>query len=133
MQVGEQRQLMLQALQQSRDYGLELSQSCTVISQCLQHGQHQQAVQLLQSFLGGIGTLSQALYLTSPLQEEKEISIDLQQLSQVLDPLVQALENQDYGLVGDILLYEIQPILNQWSQALAQAVEEGTDPSWPSN
>jgi hypothetical protein len=73
---------------------------------------------MLTELLEGIGWISQALHLTYPVQIEKKLAINLSELPKTLNPLVTALGNKDYGLIGDILIFEVQPLLTKWSEEL---------------
>lgn len=123
----DDRQLMQETLQEIQGYGGKLVSACSTINSHFQQGRKQEGIELLHQFIEGVGWVSGALYLTKPLQSERSISIDLSQLPKVLDPLVTALQNKDYGLIGDILLYEFQPMLGRWSQELEQKLTIGED------
>jgi hypothetical protein len=115
-------QLMNQALNEAQIYGEELMDTCSTISGHFQFGRNNEGIEMLRSFLDGIGCISQAIHLTQPVHQEKGLKIDLSELPDVLEPLVEALENQDYGLVGDILTYEVAPILEKWSSELEKSI-----------
>lgn len=124
MNESTRRELMEQALHQTSEYGKELARTCRTVSDYFHRGQTQEGTLLLRQFLQGIGSLSRALEMTRPLQVERDLSIDLSQLSGVLEPLVRALENQDYVLIGDILVYELEPVLKDWSGKLEFGPEQ---------
>jgi len=122
MNQENDKQLMIRALSEARVFGEELKAACATISGHFQVGRNDQGAELLKGFLEGIGCISQAIHLTQPIQEEKGLKIELSELPDVLGPLVDALENQDFGLVGDILTYEVAPVLDRWSVELEKAV-----------
>lgn len=113
--------LMLQALAETRQYGLELAEACAQVSQSLREGGSRDGMDLLQQFLEGIGWVTEALHMTSVMQEEKGIQIDMSEMSSTLAPVVESLENKDYGLIADLMVYEVQPLLNRWCDELAKA------------
>ena len=115
-------QLMTQALNEAHVYGEELRTACSTISGHFQFGRQDQGIELLRGLLEGIGCISQAIHLTQPIHGVKGLDIDLTELSDVLGPLVEALENEDYGLVGDILKYEVVPVLDKWSMELKKGI-----------
>lgn len=118
----EQRRLMVQALEETLVYGRELSGACDEISNFFRRGEAEQGIELLRQFLEGVGCISQALHMTHQLQKECDVQIDLKELPASLEPLVNALANKDYGLVGDILVYEVEPLLDRWSEALEKGL-----------
>ena len=103
-------------------YGEELKDACSAISGHFQSGRRDEGVALLKGLLEGIGCISQAIHLTQPIHKETGLNIELSELPDVLGPLVEALENEDYGLVGDILSYEVSPVLDKWSLELEKAI-----------
>jgi hypothetical protein len=122
-----QNELMQQALGESHLYGLELVDACSQIADCFQQGNQQEGVQMLSQFLEGVCCISQAVQLTNPVHQEKNLAIDLAQLPPVLQPLVEALEQKDYRHIGDILTYEMRPLLSQWTEELGKASGECED------
>lgn len=117
-----QKKIMRQTINEAQLYGEKLAAVCPTISQYFQHGKKQEGISLLGQFIEGVEWFSYAVHLTEPLQAERDVCIDFNQLPGSLDPLVEALENQDYGLVADILLHEVQPILRSWSTELSKSV-----------
>ena len=115
-------QLMTQALSEAHVYGEELRTTCSTISGHFQFGRQEQGIELLRGFLEGIGCISQAIHLTQPIHEATGLNIELSELPDVLGPLVEALENKDYGLAGDILTFEIAPVLDKWSLELRKGI-----------
>lgn len=119
MTSSEQRELMDQALQETCQYGHQLAQACSKISEDFRGGKDDKGLKTLSQLLEGIGWISQALHMTYPAQLEKKLSINLAELPETLDPLVSALGNKDYGLISDILTFEVQPLLNKWTRELS--------------
>jgi hypothetical protein len=129
---AQEREMMDQALEQALAHSRELLAICPTITSQFTVGQDQQAIEQLRFLLSGLGFVSQALQLTYPLIEERGGSVSLDELPPKLEPLVEALENRDYPLVGDIVTYELEPILDRWSRSLDSLVERrstetGTD------
>jgi hypothetical protein len=118
MSEQDNQELMLQALDQTRAYGNELIGACSRITEHLRRGEQENGLNLLRQLLEGVGCMTKALCLTSPLLLQRQVQIDISQLPETLTPLVEALENKDYGLIGDILSYELQPILEKWTDQL---------------
>lgn len=73
-----------------------------------QSGKENEALNLMPLIIDGMQWTVQALTLTQDVYEKK---IDLNELNQKLEEIVEAMENQDYILVGDLFEYEIIPIL----------------------
>jgi hypothetical protein len=120
MNSQEQRELMDQALRETCQYSNQLAEACSKISKDFRGGKEAEGIQTLSEFLEGIGWMSQALHLTYPAQVEKQLNINLQELPQKLDPLVSALGDKDFGLISDILTFEIEPLLSKWTKELSK-------------
>jgi hypothetical protein len=120
MTSTEQRELMEQALEETGRYGVQLVEACSKISDDFRGGKDNEGLKTLNQLLEGIGWMSQALHLTYPAQRERKLSINLSELPERLDPLVDALGDRDYGLISDILTFEIQPLLTRWTEELSQ-------------
>jgi len=127
MTETEQQELMEQALRETCQYSHQLSEACTKISSDFRGGREDEGLKTLSQFLQGVGWMSQALHLTYPAQQEKKLSIDLAELPRSLDPLVTALGDKDYGLISDILTFEIQPLLKRWTTELGTVGESTSD------
>jgi hypothetical protein len=123
----EQHELMEQALRETCQYSHQLAEACTKISADFLGGREDEGLRTLTQFLEGVGWMSQALHLTYPAQQENQLSIDLAELPRSLDPLVTALGDKDYGLISDILTFEIQPLLQKWTAELGTVGESTTD------
>ena len=117
----QQKEVMQQTIFEARKYGRKLAAACSMISNCFEQGEKQEGICLLAEFFEGLEWFSSAVSLTQPLQLDQDISINLGQLPASLNPLVEALQNQDYVLVSDVLLHEVQPVLHSWSDELAKS------------
>jgi hypothetical protein len=122
----DNNQLMSQAISEAYAYGEELRQACSTIGDHFQLGRREEGIHLLQGFLEGIGCISQAIHLTRPIHEEKGLEFELTELQEILAPLVEALEDQDFSLVGDILAYEVEPVLGRWTAELRKGTENAS-------
>ena len=123
MTTEDQLELMDQALQETCQYGHQLTEACSKISEDFRQGNEDEGLKTLTQFLEGIGWMSQALHLTYPAQQEKKLSINLAELPATLDPLVNALGDRDYGLISDILTFEVGPLLSKWTKELGKEEE----------
>ncbi|OEF97713.1 hypothetical protein [Desulfuribacillus alkaliarsenatis] len=81
-----------------------------------QSGQEGKANELMIDIVDGLKWLSEALTLTISIQKDP---IDLSELHEHFNEMISAYENTDYVLLGDILEYEILPILEKWNEKLA--------------
>lgn len=106
--------LMQEAINQAARHTGELRAICDVVAEDLRGGCLTDALPRLQTLLEGIGCISQALQLTKPLQLSRGIEPALEAMPRALEPLVAALENRDWSLAGEVVLFELQPVLEGW-------------------
>jgi hypothetical protein len=118
--VNERSQLMSQAVEEALRHSRELLSVCSSVGNQFGLGRESEGVQLLQFLIGGLGCISEAVHLTIPLQERRNVRISLEDLPGTLESLVAALESKDYDRVGDIVACEIRPVLEDWSHKLSE-------------
>lgn len=116
--MDQQDQLMQDALVEAYRHTRELQSLCTAAGASFSAGHDSEAMEQLRHILDGIGFIAQAIHLTSEAQRARGIAIDLTGLPGVLEPVVEALENRDFGALGDLVHYEIEPILGDWEERL---------------
>ena len=121
----KENSLMQQALYETYLCGHDLKQVCTNIQEQIQQGHESEALAKMKEFLDGVGWISQALHMTQAVHQDYQLSIDLHDLQRVLNPLVEALENRDFGSIDEILSYDFLPLLDGWSAQLAQIEPTG--------
>lgn len=121
--MENERAEMVDVLGQIRGYLDQLTEGCGGIGEQFQNGQTDQGQALLAEFLEGISWVSEAFAVTGSVQREHGVEVDLQELSDALGPAIDALENKDYGLIGEVLQYEVKPVLRTWSRELRKIPE----------
>lgn len=68
----------------------------------------------------GIEWIVEVVSLTKESQKEE---IEIQNINEHLESIVEALENEDYTLVGDLLNYEVLPILENVHEKIKESVK----------
>ena len=100
-------------LKTMEEYIVNLKQGLQEVSNLFQSGENYQGAQSIFNVIDGIQWLTDALTLTLDILKEK---IDISELNGKLSEIVEAFENEDYVLVGDLFQYEVLPILEEWEQ-----------------
>lgn len=100
----------LEALETAKNYINNLKEAIDKIYNYISEGKENNAIALIPSFTEGIEWLSQVLVLTKDVHK-KDLNID--GLNDVLKEVVEAIENEDYILVGDLFKYEIYQALDE--------------------
>lgn len=73
-----------------------------------QAGEERKGCDLIPSIADGIQWISQALTVTKDIHKQ---DLNLQDINEKLIEIVEAIENGDYILIGDLFQYELTPIL----------------------
>ncbi|AYD41455.1 hypothetical protein D4Z93_09260 [Clostridium fermenticellae] len=84
-----------------------------------QGGKENEALKLMPLIIDGMQWTAQAVVLTKDLYK-KEIELD--EFNQKLKEVAEAIENEDYILVGDLFEYEVIPILDDIHEIVKESV-----------
>lgn len=103
----------LEAIETAKNYIDNLEEAIDKIFNYISEGKENKALGLIPSFAEGIEWLSQVLVLTKDVHK-KDLNID--GLNNILNEVVEAIENEDYVLVGDLFKYEIYEKLDEIQQ-----------------
>ena len=128
--MENREQLMQDAIDQAYQHTRELKALCATTAAEFSAGRDEEAMAHLRHILDGIGCIAQAIHVTTETQRSKGVEIDLTELPRVLEPIVEALENRDMVALGDLVQYEVEPIVTEWSKQLAGLCSDA-DPSSP--
>lgn len=99
-----------EALKTADDYLDKLKNGINKVIDLLEEDNENKACSYIIDIAEGIDWIIQVINLTSDVQKEK---IDLSNMNENLNEIVEALENEDYNLLGDLFRYEISPILDR--------------------
>lgn len=107
----------LEALETAKKYINNLKDGIDKIYDYISEGKENNALGLIPDFAEGIQWLSQVLELTRDMHKN-DLTIDglNDVLNDVLNQIVEAIENEDYILVGDLLKYEVYEMLDEIQQ-----------------
>ena len=84
----------------------------------LQGGREDKAISVCADLFEGIKWLLECFRLTLPLQETKETIVSASDINPVTVQLEEALGNKDYVLLGDLLEYELLPVMEGWKKQI---------------
>lgn len=110
---------MFEALNTANEYMTNLENGINVIVESIKERNTKKAVDTIVLFCNGIDWLMEVIELTNEIQEEE---ISFQALNEKLEETVEALENDDYDLVGDLFNYEIKEILENMHSKIKASV-----------
>lgn len=82
-----------------------------------------QAINLLIPVIEGLQWTVEVAFKTKHILEDNGVTVQEGKVNDTLKELVDALENQDYVLIGDLLEYEILEMLRNWQKGVRKALE----------
>lgn len=115
------RDLKIETIDSAFEYNLKLIKAIDDIYTYVQQGNIDKGLELIISFFEGMEWLSTALMLASDIIKQK---INILELNQKLIYIENALKDNDYFLVSDVLLYELKPSLEKLSIELNREINK---------
>jgi len=109
----------IEVLQTANDYMNNLKNGIVNLANMIQEGKEQEAINIIPQVVDGIQWIVQAIGLTKEVQKNE---IAIAGLNEQLQEIIEALENEDYILVGDLFNYEILPILENIHEGIKETV-----------
>ncbi|WP_446897215.1 hypothetical protein ACSVC9_09300 [Clostridium sp. LBM24168] len=109
----------VQLLKTASDYIINLKSGIAKAADCFQTGDDQKGFSLVTSISEGLNWLTQALEASKDALK-REISIN--ELNEKLEEIVEAMENQDTILVGDLLQYELIPVVENIEESVNESI-----------
>lgn len=115
------RQLAQETLTDANDYIKVLLSGIDEIVDKFLAGREDLALGMMTDLIGGLQWLIEVVDLTKPLTEGYQVEFTgRESLDGVMSEMTNAFENRDYVLIGDLLNFELKPILGQWAVVLHQ-------------
>lgn len=109
----------IEALQTANEYMNNLKNGIVNLANMIQEGREQEAINVIPQVVDGIQWVVQVIDLTKEVQKNE---IGYEGLNEHLEEIIEALENEDYILVGDLFNYEILPILENIHEGIKETV-----------
>ncbi|BAH06884.1 hypothetical protein [Clostridium kluyveri] len=106
-------------LKTASDYIVNLKSGIAKAAEYFQSGDEQKGFNLVTAIAEGFNWLTQALAVSKDVLKQK-ISVD--DLNEKLEEIVEAMENQDTILIGDLLQYELIPIVENIEESVNQSM-----------
>lgn len=100
----------IDALKSADQYMEKLKAGVSSIAEFINDNKISDAYELIPAVAEGLDWIMKIITLTSEVQKEQIVTSDI---NEQLDSIVEALENEDYILVGDLFNYEMLPILDR--------------------
>jgi predicted RNA-binding protein with EMAP domain len=91
------------------EYTVNLINGIEKAVEYFQSGEDRKGCELISPITEGIQWMSDALVVTKDIHEQ---DMNLQDMNEKLSEIVEALENEDYILIGDLFQYELIPLID---------------------
>lgn len=101
----------LEVLNTAKEYMTNLNDSIIKSAEYLQNGDYFNGTDLIISITDGLEWIVQLITLRKDIYED---DIKVNKLIDNIKEIVEAFENKDYILIGDLLQYEISPIIEEY-------------------
>lgn len=109
-----------EALKTAYDYINKLILGIENVSNLIQVGKEVEGIKELIPVLDGIEYISKIIDLTKEVHVEE---INLEELNNQLKEIIDAFENEDYVLLGDLLNYELIPTINNIQEKINNSIK----------
>lgn len=110
----------IEALITANEYLDKLKDGINKISIYMQEEKEKEALITITDIIDGIAWIADVIRLTKSSLNSK---VDLLELNKFLVEIVEALQNEDFILVGDLFDYEILPILEEIHGEIKSVIE----------
>ncbi len=111
----------IEALKTADEYLDNLEKGIINVFELIQEGNEQQGIKTIPQIADGMDWVSQVIEKTREVQEEE---IRIGDINEYLEQIIEALENEDYILVGDLFNYEILPIMERAHKEIKTCIEK---------
>lgn len=102
------------------DYLNNLKEGIINISDLIQEGKEYQGINIIPQVAEGLQWVDEALNATNNYHEGE---LSLENMNNFIEEISEALENEDYILIGDLFNYEIIPILEELQSSIKEYIK----------
>lgn len=108
-----------ETLQTANEYIVKLEAGIIEGIKLVRNNEESQAMEILPYIIDGVEWLNDAMKLTVGIHGEET---NYNEVKEKLIEIVEAFNNEDYILVGDLLEYEILPVIGQWKVTIRNSI-----------
>lgn len=109
----------IEALVTANEYLDNLKSGILQVVEAFQQEDEKRGCSLIPLVADGIKWITDVVNLTRDVQNEE---INISQIDEKLEEVVEAIENEDYILVGDLFNYEVLPIIEKIHEQIRKLV-----------
>lgn len=112
--------LMEETLENAYEYIPNVIAAIGNMAYNLQGGREDKAIPVCTNLFEGLKWLTDTFLLTKPFQVLRGREITTGEVYDINIQIEESLENRDYVLLGDLLQYELLPIVEKWNEEIAK-------------
>jgi len=109
----------IEVLKTAAEYLVKLKQGVKSIAEFYESGDYNSGSKVVLDAVDGFQWIIQVVALT---KDELKQEIDENELKDKFSEVVEAMENEDYILTGDLFQYEVLPILEKYEVAINESI-----------
>lgn len=109
----------IEVLITANEYLSNLQQGIDKLVEAFEEEDYNKGCSLISLVSEGIGWVTDVINLTKDIQVE---TIKIDEIDEKLEEVVEAIENEDYVLIGDLFKYEIAPIIKNIHKKVSKLV-----------
>ncbi|MBE6068673.1 MAG: hypothetical protein E7211_13410 [Clostridium lundense] len=109
----------VEVLKTASDYIINLKAGIKKAAEYFQTGEEHKGCNLISPITEGLQWLGDAIRLTQDIQNEQ---ISLEDMNEKLNEIVEALENEDFILIGDLFEYELLSIIENIEEKVNKSI-----------
>ncbi|WP_069650363.1 hypothetical protein [Caloranaerobacter ferrireducens] len=110
--------IVYEALETLYDYSFRLIDGINAAVEDFREQREDKGLEILPQIIEGLQWAIEVVFRTKYVLQEYEIEIEEEEIKDLLNELLDAVENQDYVLISDLLEYEIIELLKEWQKGL---------------
>lgn len=111
---------MIEVLKTTDEYLTKLENAILNIIGKIESGNEMEGIKDIALVADGIGWVLDAVNSTKPVQKQE---IEFEDINEFISEIIESVENEDYVLTGDLLNYEILPILQRIHSNIKEIIE----------
>lgn len=109
----------IEVLITANEYLNNLEQGIDQLVEAFEKEDYNKGCSIISLVAEGIGWITDVINLTKDIHVE---TIEINEIDKKLEEIVEAIENEDYVLIGDLFKYEISPIIKNIHQQVGKLV-----------
>ncbi|URZ00973.1 hypothetical protein [Clostridium felsineum] len=109
----------IEALKTAAEYIPKLKKGIKDIYEYYEKGEYEKGAEIITEASEGFGWIINLIAVTKDVLSEE---LDEAELTEKFSEVIEAMENEDYILVGDLFQYEVYPIIENYERVISKSI-----------